>query len=192
MQVILLEKIEKLGTIGDLVDVKSGFARNFLLPEGKALRATKENKEVFEAKKAELEKKNEEAKKVATESSKKISGKTFVAVRQAGDTGHLYGSVTSKDLAKLLTAAGFAVTSQQVRIGEPIKQVGIYSVTIAFHPEVLETVKVNVAKSEEEAKVAEEMAKKPKKVEKKEEVEVVAEEVAVEAPAEEVAEEAAE
>ncbi|MCT4552752.1 MAG: 50S ribosomal protein L9 [Alphaproteobacteria bacterium] len=183
MQVILLEKIEKLGTIGDLVDVKSGFARNFLLPEGKALRATKENKEVFEARKAELEKRNEEAKKTASEAAKKIAGKTFVAVRQAGDTGHLYGSVTSKDVAKLLVAAGFEVASQQVKIGEPIKQVGIYSVTIAFHPEVLETVKINVAKSEEEAKVAEEMAAK-KSVKK---AEKPAEET-TEAPAEEAAE----
>lgn len=154
MEVILLEKIGKLGHLGDKVNVKDGYARNFLIPSGKALRATKANMEMFEAKKAELAKVSEEAKKNAEALAVKIKGKSFVVIRQAGDTGHLYGSVSTRDLAGVLKASGADVEYTKITIDTPIKEIGIYDVKVALHPEVVEVIKVNVARSEEEAKVA--------------------------------------
>lgn len=154
MEVILLEKIGKLGHLGDKVSVKDGYARNFLIPSGKALRATKANMEIFEAKKAELAKVSEEAKKNAEALAVKIKGKSFVVIRQAGDTGHLYGSVSTRDLAGVLKANGADVEYTKITIDTPIKEIGIYDVKVALHPEVVEVIKVNVARSEEEAKVA--------------------------------------
>ena len=154
MEVILLEKIGKLGHLGDKVNVKDGYARNFLIPSGKALRATKANMEIFEAKKAELAKVSEEAKKNAEALAVKIKGKSFVVIRQAGDTGHLYGSVSTRDLAGVLKASGADVEYTKITIDTPIKEIGIYDVKVALHPEVVEVIKVNVARSEEEAKVA--------------------------------------
>lgn len=154
MEVILLEKIGKLGHLGDKVSVKDGYARNFLIPSGKALRATKANMEIFEAKKAELAKVSEEAKKNAEALAVKIKGKSFVVIRQAGDTGHLYGSVSTRDLAGVLKASGADVEYTKITIDTPIKEIGIYDVKVALHPEVVEVIKVNVARSEEEAKVA--------------------------------------
>ena len=163
MEVILLEKVGKLGHLGDKVNVKDGFARNFLIPSGKALRVTKANIEMFEAKKAELAKKSEEAKKVAETISAKIKGKSFVVIRQAGDTGHLYGSVSTRDLASVFKTAGADVDYTKITIDTPIKEIGIYEVKVALHPEIVDTVKINVARSEEEAKVAELTAEKEAK-----------------------------
>ncbi len=178
MEVILLEKIGKLGHLGDKVNVKDGYARNFLIPTGKALRVTKANLEMFEARKAELAKASEEAKKVASVLSSKIKGKSFVVIRQAGDTGHLYGSVSTRDLSAVLKASGADVDYTKITIDTPIKEIGIYEVKVALHPEIVDTIKVNVARSEEEAKVAEVNAEKARKL---------AEEKALKAKAEEKA-----
>ena len=178
MEVILLEKIGKLGHLGDKVNVKDGYARNFLIPTGKALRVTKANLEMFEARKAELAKVSEEAKKVASVLSSKIKGKSFVVIRQAGDTGHLYGSVSTRDLSAVLKASGADVDYTKITIDTPIKEIGIYEVKVALHPEIIDTIKVNVARSEEEAKVAEVNAEKARKL---------AEEKALKAKAEEKA-----
>ena len=178
MEVILLEKIGKLGHLGDKVNVKDGYARNFLIPTGKALRVTKANLEMFEARKAELAKASEEAKKVASVLSSKIKGKSFVVIRQAGDTGHLYGSVSTRDLSAVLKASGADVDYTKITIDTPIKEIGIYEVKVALHPEIIDTIKVNVARSEEEAKVAEVNAEKARKL---------AEEKALKAKAEEKA-----
>ncbi len=188
MEIILLEKIGKLGHLGDKVTVKDGYARNFLIPTGKALRVTKANLEMFEARKEELAKKSEDSKKLAMDVANKIKGKSFVVIRQAGDTGHLYGSVSTRDLSVIFKANGADVEYTKITIDTPIKQIGIFDVKVALHPEVVETVKVNVARSEEEAQVAEENAKKEaskvakKESSKKEEKveEVVAEEAVVE------------
>ena len=155
MEVILLEKVGKLGHLGDKVHVKDGYARNFLIPQGKALRVTKANLEMFEAKKAEIAKASEEAKKVAEVLAGKIRGKSFVVIRQAGDTGHLYGSVSTRDLSAVLKASGADVDYTKITVDNPIKEIGIYQVKVALHPEIVEVIKVNVARSEEEAKVAE-------------------------------------
>ena len=178
MEVILLEKIGKLGHLGDKVNVKDGYARNFLIPTGKALRVTKANLEMFEARKAELAKASEESKKVASVLSSKIKGKSFVVIRQAGDTGHLYGSVSTRDLSAVLKASGADVDYTKITIDTPIKEIGIYEVKVALHPEIVDTIKVNVARSEEEAKVAEVNAEKARKL---------AEEKALKAKAEEKA-----
>ena len=185
MEVILLEKVGRLGHLGDKVNVKDGYARNFLIPSGKALRVTKANLEMFEAKKAELAKKSEEAKKVAETISAKIKGKSFVVIRQAGDTGHLYGSVSTRDLASVFKASGADVDYTKITIDTPIKEIGIYEVKVALHPEIIDTVKVNVARSEEEAKVAEVNAEKEAKLAKEK-----AEKAKAEAKAEKEAKEA--
>ncbi len=166
MEVILLEKVGKLGHLGDKVSVKDGYARNFLIPSGKALRVTKANIEMFEAKKAELAKKSEEARKIAETISAKIKGKSFVVIRQAGDTGHLYGSVSTRDLSAIFKKAGADIDYTKITIDTPIKEIGIYEVKVALHPEIIDTVKVNVARSEEEAKVAEATAEKEAKLAK--------------------------
>ena len=152
MQVILIERVAKLGQIGDVVRVRSGFARNFLLPQGKALRATKENKEKFESMKAELEAKNNERKSGADGVAKKLNGQSFVLVRQAGETGQLYGSVSTRDIAQALSQGGFNVDRQHIVLNTPIKTIGMHTIPVALHPEVEVKITVNVARSEEEAK----------------------------------------
>jgi large subunit ribosomal protein L9 len=152
MQVILIERVAKLGQIGDVVRVRSGFARNYLLPQGKALRATKENKEKFEGMKAELEAKNLERKSGADTLSSKLNGQSFVLVRQAGETGQLYGSVSTRDIAQALTQGGFTVDRQHIVLNAPIKTIGLHTIPVALHPEVEVKIVVNVARSEEEGK----------------------------------------
>lgn len=151
MQVILLERVEKLGQMGDVVRVKPGYARNYLLPQKKALRATKENLERFEKQRAQLEANNLRLRGEAEAVAKKLDGLAVVLLRQAGETGQLYGSVTGRDIAEAVTAAGFTVDHRQVRIDRPIKTLGIVQTRIMLHPEVAATITVNVAKSEEEA-----------------------------------------
>ena len=153
MEVILLERIEKLGQMGDLVKVKPGFARNFLLPQKKAVTATADNKKHFESQRTQLEAKNIELKKEAEKISKKLSGIRIVVVRQAGDTGQLYGSVNARDIANGLTDAGISVDRRQIKLENPIKTVGIHPVKVSVHPEVNISISVNVARSEEEAEI---------------------------------------
>ena len=152
MQVILIERVAKLGQIGDVVRVRSGFARNFLLPQGKALRATKENKEKFETMKTELVAKNAEKKSGAEGLAHKLNGQSFVLVRQAGETGQLYGSVTARDITQALSDGGFTVARQLIVLNTPIKGIGLHTVPVELHPEVEVKITVNVARSEEEAK----------------------------------------
>ena len=151
MQVILLERIARLGQMGDVVRVRDGYARNFLLPQGKALRATKDNSKRFEAERAQLEARNLDRKNEAGEVAAKLDGKSFIVIRQAGETGQLYGSVTARDLADAVTAGGFSVGRAQVVLHQPIKTIGLHTVAIALHPEVESKVTVNVARSEDEA-----------------------------------------
>ncbi|HZZ62844.1 MAG TPA: 50S ribosomal protein L9 [Roseiarcus sp.] len=151
MDVILLERIAKLGQMGDTVHVKDGYARNFLLPRGKALRATEANKKKFEAQRADLEVRNRELRRSANEVSVKVDGATIVIIRQAGETGQLYGSVSARDVAEALTAAGHAVQRSHVAVQHPIKTLGLHVVPIHLHPEVEAKVTVNVARSPEQA-----------------------------------------
>jgi large subunit ribosomal protein L9 len=153
MDVVLLQRIESLGQMGDVVKVKPGFARNYLLPQKKALRATKDNLARFEGQRAQLEATNLEKRSEAEQVSGKLDGITVVIVRQAGETGHLYGSVTARDIAEVVTGAGFTVVRSQVMMDRPIKMLGLHPVRVALHPEVVVTVTVNVAKSEEEADI---------------------------------------
>ena len=151
MQVILLERVEKLGQIGDEVKVKDGFARNFLLPKKKALRATKANREYFQAQKAHLEANNLKAKGEAEKVGQKLDGQKFVLIRQAGDRGQLYGSVTPRDIADAMEKAGFKVDRHQVTISVAIKSIGLVTLPVVLHPEVKVNITVNVARSEDEA-----------------------------------------
>ncbi len=151
MEVILLERIARLGQMGDVVRVKDGFARNFLLPRGKALRANETNKKKFEGQRAQLEARNLELRAEAEKVAEKLNGKSFVIIRQAGETGQLYGSVSSRDIAETATAGGFSVTRNQVVLSTPIKTLGLHPVPIHLHPEVAAKVTVNVARSPEEA-----------------------------------------
>jgi len=151
MQVILLERVEKLGQIGDEVRVKEGFARNFLLPKKKALRATKANREYFQTQKVQLEVHNLERRKNAEQIAKKLDGKSFVLLRQAGDRGQLYGSVSPRDIAGAIEAGGFKVDRGQVTISVAIKAIGLFTIPVVLHPEVKVNVTVNVARSEDEA-----------------------------------------
>ena len=151
MQVILLERIGRLGQMGDVVNVKDGYARNFLLPRGKALRASDENKAQFEKQRAQLEARDLELKKEAEAVHGKLDGKTFVTIRQAGDTGQLYGSVSTRDIAEVVTKGGFSIERNQVNLDRPIKTLGIHAVRVVLHPEVTSKVSINVARSEEEA-----------------------------------------
>ena len=151
MEVILLERISRLGQMGDTVKVKDGFARNFLLPQGKALRANDTNKKKFEGQRAQLEARNLERKSEASQIAEKLDGKSFIVVRSAGETGQLYGSVSTRDIADLLTAEGFSVSRNQVELNQPIKAIGLSNVAIALHPEVEVTVTLNVARSADEA-----------------------------------------
>jgi large subunit ribosomal protein L9 len=151
MQVILLERIAKLGQMGDEVTVKTGYARNFLLPQGKALRANAANREVFEAQRAELEQRNEERKSDAEKIKANLDGNTYMLIRSAGQTGQLYGSVSTRDVSAALEESGFKVTRNMVNMPTPIKVIGIHELSVNLHPEVEATISVNVARSEDEA-----------------------------------------
>ena len=151
MQVILLERVEKLGQMGDEVRVKDGFARNFLLPKKKALRANKTNREYFAGQKAQLEARNLEQKKEAEAVGKKLEGKTFTLIRQAGDRGQLYGSVSPRDIANAISEGGVTVSRTQVPLDTAIKAIGLVKVNVVLHPEVRVAVTINVARSEDEA-----------------------------------------
>lgn len=151
MEVILLERVARLGQMGDVVRVRDGFARNFLLPKGKALRSTESNRKRFDRDKVQLEARNLEARKEAEAVAEKLTGKTFVVIRQAGETGQLYGSVSTRDVADAAAADGFTVERQQVRLDRAIKSIGMHEVMIALHPEVEVPVTMNVARSADEA-----------------------------------------
>ena len=153
MDIILLERVAKLGQMGDVVSVKQGYARNFLLPQGKALRVNAANMKSFEAQKAQLEAQNLETKKEADAMAAKLDGETFIVIRSASDGGNLYGSVTTRDAAESATAAGFTVDKKQVALIEPIKELGIHDVAVKLHPEVTAIIKLNVARSVEEAEL---------------------------------------
>ena len=151
MEIILLERIAKLGQMGDTVTVKDGYARNFLLPKGKALRATKENAARFEAEKAQLEARNLERMTEAQAVADKLDGNTYIAIRSAGETGQLYGSVASRDIVAILEENGFNVARSQVELMQPIKTIGMHAIKIALHPEVDAQITINVARSNDEA-----------------------------------------
>lgn len=153
MQVILLERVAKLGQMGDVVKVRDGFARNFLLPQGKALRATEANKASFEAQKAQLEARNLETRQEAQDLAAKLDGTSYVVIRSASDSGALYGSVTPRDIAEVVTAEGFSVDRRQVVLVAPIKSLGVHALSVVLHPEVVATISVNVARSAEEAEL---------------------------------------
>jgi large subunit ribosomal protein L9 len=151
MHVILLERIAKLGQMGDVVRVKDGFARNFLLPRGKALRATEGNKKQFEGQRAQLEARNLELKSEAQTVADKLDGQSFIIIRQAGETGQLYGSVSTRDIAEAISAGGVSVNRNQVVLSTPIKALGLHTLPVQMHAEVTASVTINVARSAEEA-----------------------------------------
>jgi large subunit ribosomal protein L9 len=151
MEVILLQRIAKLGQMGDVVRVRDGYARNYLLPQGKALRANEASRKRFDRDKAQLEARNLEARKEAEAVAEKLSGQTFVALRQAGETGQLYGSVSTRDIADAAGAGGFTIERSQVRLDRAIKTIGLHEVMITLHPEVEVPITVNVARSADEA-----------------------------------------
>jgi large subunit ribosomal protein L9 len=153
VELILLERVEKLGQMGQLVNVRPGFARNYLLPQKKALRATKENLAYFESQRAQLEANNLERKVEATEVGGKLEGLTVVVVRQAGESGQLYGSVSARDIADAVTEAGCTIEKHQVVLDRPIKNLGLHPIRVVLHPEVAITVTANVAQSTEEAEM---------------------------------------
>ena len=153
MQVILLERVAKLGQMGEVVDVKPGYARNFLLPQGKALTASEANVKAFEGRKAQLEADNLETRKEAEKVGERLDGEKFVIIRQASDSGALYGSVTTRDAADAATEAGFTVSRGQVALQSPIKELGLHAVTVVLHPEVEVEITLNVARSVEEAEL---------------------------------------
>ncbi|MEN8893792.1 50S ribosomal protein L9 [Planktotalea arctica] len=153
MKVILLERVAKLGQMGDVVDVKSGYARNFLLPQNKGLTASAANIASFEVRKAQLETNNLESKKEAEDMASRLNGQQFVVIRQASDAGYLYGSVTTRDAAEAATADGFSVDRKQVVLQAPIKELGLHMVTVRLHPEVDAEIELNVARSVEEAEL---------------------------------------
>ncbi|AHI26096.1 50S ribosomal protein L9 [Komagataeibacter xylinus] len=151
VELILLQRVEKLGQMGEIVSVKPGYARNFLLPQGKAIRANAHNRERFERERAQLEAQNLKNREEAERLSERMHGLSVILIRQAGDSGSLYGSVTTRDIAEAATKAGLTIGRNQVILPEPIKQLGLYEVSVALHPEVTMQVTVNVARSEEEA-----------------------------------------
>ena len=153
MDIILLERVAKLGQMGEVVSVKDGYARNFLLPQGKAMRASAANIARFESQKAQLEVRNLETKKEAESAGAKLDGQTFVVIRSASDAGALYGSVSPRDAAEAATEAGFSIDRKQVRLARPIKDLGLHEVHVSLHPEVDVTIILNVARSAEEAKI---------------------------------------
>jgi large subunit ribosomal protein L9 len=151
MEVILLERVAKLGQMGEVVRVKDGFARNFLLPQGKALRATKDNRTKFDSMKSQLEARNLELKGDAEQVSTKLDGQSFAVIRQASETGQLYGSVSPRDLVAIMANGGFTVSRGQIVLNTPIKTIGLHKVPIALHPEIEVSVTINVARSADEA-----------------------------------------
>jgi len=151
MEVILLERVAKLGQMGEVVRVKDGYARNFLLPKGKALRATDASRKRFETMKIELEARNLEQRGEAQKVAEKLNGQSFTVLRQAAEAGQLYGSVSTRDLAALLSGGGFAVNRSQIVLNAPIKMIGVHTVPVALHPEVEVSISVNVARNAEEA-----------------------------------------
>jgi len=151
MQVILLQRVSKLGQMGEVVNVKDGYARNYLLPQGKALRANAGNIQSFEAKKAQMEVHNQETRKESEAVGAKLDGQVFIVIRSASDAGALYGSVTTRDAADAATDGGFTVNRSQIVLDRPIKELGIHSVSVTLHPEVTVKIKLNVARSVEEA-----------------------------------------
>ncbi len=153
MQVILLERVAKLGQMGEVVKVKDGYARNFLLPQGKALRASEDNIKSFESRKAQLEVQNLETRAEAAKAAEKLDGQIFVVIRSASDAGALYGSVTPRDAAEAAAAAGFSVDRKQVVLARPIKDLGLHEVAVVLHPEVSARINLNVARSVEEAEL---------------------------------------
>lgn len=194
MEVILLERVENLGQMGDVVKVKPGYARNYLLPREKALRATEENKKVFEAQRAQLEAENLKKRTEAEDVAKKMDGLSVILVRQAGEAGQLYGSVNARDIAAAATEAGYTVSRNQVALPHPIKTLGLFDVNVDLHPEVAVNVTVNVARSQEEAEIQAETGKAllstaaEEEAEAAAELEEVFEEGAAEAAAEDLAE----
>lgn len=190
MQVILLERVEKLGQMGDLVTVKPGYARNYLLPQKKAMRASDENVKFFEAQKVQLEAANLKAKEEAEAVASKLNGLKVAVIRQAGDMGQLYGSVSTRDIATAVSAAGFTISRQQVTLDRALKTIGLHDVSVRLHPEVVVTVVANIARTEEEAAIqAETGSVKVASEEDEAEVEEVVEETAEEAVEEAAAEE---
>ena len=182
MEVILLERIEKLGQMGDVVNVRPGFARNYLLPQKKALRATVENRDSFENQRAQLETTNLELKNEAVSVSQKLDGLSVTIVRQASDNDQLYGSVTVRNIAQAITEAGFTIDSKQVQMARPIKTVGMHEIIVKLHPEVSVKITTNVARSEEEAinqveeesnEMAEELESTPEEKTTSQEVETI-------------------
>ncbi|WP_139413031.1 50S ribosomal protein L9 [Bartonella mastomydis] len=151
MDIILLERIPRLGQMGDIVSVKDGYARNFLLPQGKALRANEANKKHFETQRAQLEARNLERKSEAQKIAEKLDGQSFIAVRSAGETGQLYGSVSTRDIAEIITNEGFSIGRNQIELNHPIKMIGLHTITLSLHPEVQISVVINVARSTSEA-----------------------------------------
>ncbi|WP_375619413.1 50S ribosomal protein L9 [Bartonella sp. TS25HLJMH] len=151
MDIILLERIPRLGQMGDIVSVKDGYARNFLLPQGKALRANEANKKHFEIQRAQLEARNLERKSEAQKVAEKLDGQSFIVVRSAGETGQLYGSVSTRDIAEIITDEGFSIGRNQVELNHPIKMIGLHTITLSLHPEVQISVIINVARSTSEA-----------------------------------------
>ena len=192
MEVILLQRVAKLGQMGDVVHVKDGYARNFLLPKGKALRATEANRKRFDTMKVDLETRNLEQKSEAQKVGEKLDGKGFTVLRQASETGQLYGSVSTRDLAALLSGSGFAVDRNQIELNAPIKAIGLHKEPVSLHPEIEVSVTVNVARNADEA---ERQARGEDVTVRREEAEEAAEPVAAEAffeqPQAEVAEESA-
>jgi large subunit ribosomal protein L9 len=151
MKVILLERVERLGGLGEVVNVKDGFARNFLLPKSKALRATSANMKVFEGQRHEIEARNANAREAASKSGEKLDGESYVLIRQAGESGQLYGSVSGRDVAEAMGEGGGKVERSMVVLDKPIKTLGVHEVKVRLHPEVTVTVKVNIARSKDEA-----------------------------------------
>ncbi|WP_455475637.1 50S ribosomal protein L9 [Bartonella sp. B17] len=156
MDIILLERIPRLGQMGETVSVKDGYARNFLLPQGKALRANEANKKHFEVQRAQLEARNLELKSEAQKIAEKLDGKSFIVVRSAGETGQLYGSVSTRDISEIITAEGFSIGRNQVELNHPIKTIGLHIITISLHPEIQVSVTINIARSTSEAQRQEE------------------------------------
>ncbi|MBY8977652.1 50S ribosomal protein L9 [Rhodobacteraceae bacterium NNCM2] len=153
MEIVLLERIEKLGQMGDVVSVRDGYARNFLLPQGKALRANKANLARFEAERAQLEAQNLERRTEAEQVGTKLDGEQFVVIRSASEAGALYGSVTTRDVADVVTEGGFTISKGQVRLDKPVKELGLHVMKVVLHPEVIVEVTINVARSAEEAEI---------------------------------------
>lgn len=191
MEVILLERVEKLGQMGDIVNVKPGYARNFLLPREKALRATEENKKRFDEQRAQLEADNLKLRQEADAVAKKMEGLSVILIRQAGEAGHLYGSVVARDIANEVTEAGFTISRSQVQLAAPIKTLGLFDVIISLHPEVAVTVSANVARSADEAAIQVETGKAVTGGEDEDEETVELEEVFEEGVAAEAAEDLA-